>query len=103
MFPLVNDAERSRVLHELQTLGPQATGINQFATRLGLSFGLVKSTLEDLAAMGLINLENVNGRYRILTSSALSAEIDRAKERVYRPEIRVPTEDFATISDPRKG
>jgi DNA-binding IclR family transcriptional regulator len=84
MAPLLADRERRRLIEEIKEAGPTVGGINQLAKRLGLSFGVVKSTLEDLAAMGLVDLENVNGRYRISTSKALEVELDWVKGRLAR-------------------
>ena len=67
--PLLRNADRSRVVQYLRNAGIGGNSINRIALRAGLSFNLVKSTLEELAGLGLVSLENVHGRYRVRLTS----------------------------------
>jgi predicted transcriptional regulator len=78
LAPLLRDEKRARILRHFASTNPGGRSINQVAKDIGLTFGIMKSTLVELDALGLVNLEQVHGRFRIYPAPMLGMVLSEA-------------------------
>lgn len=77
--PLLRDPARERILDYLSEKPIPHLTINRIATDLGLEFGLVKRTLEQLVEVDVLDLDYIMGRYRIVERRDLETLLERAR------------------------